>query len=318
MSQIPATQGTAIRAGTVPGTLRPSPTFGQWVEGVWWPQAGPHLKPGPGSSRAKYRAILDRQLVPAFGDSPLAAIDRALVLDWFERYSSTSPGAANLAFKILGSVLRHALDAGVVPADPTRGIRRNSGRKMTRFLSGGERSRLLAALDDCPPRDRVRSLAVKMLLFTGCRSGEIAKLTWDEVGEGVLDLKDSKSGPRRVWLGAEAMAILDDARALNDRRGSSFVFPSPGDPRRPNSRSAIARLWRALRDRAGIPDMRLHDLRHSYATEAVRNGIPLPVVSKLLGHSDIKTTMRYTHASHAEAEAAAERIGWQLARLLDG
>ena len=174
-------------------------------------------------------------------------------------------------------------------------------------------------MDSVPEKHRVKAMVLKMLLYTGCRCGEILTLRWDEVREGVLDLSDSKTGARRVWLGVEVRTILDEARTLSYgvERQSDFVFPNQDPTGSHLTMRSLDCYWRRFRAGIGLDDVRIHDLRHSFATEAVRQGVSLPVVSKLLGHSNIKMTMRYAHASDADAEAAAEKIGKYLGDMLD-
>ena len=109
----------------------------------------------------------------------------------------------------------------------------------------------------------------------------IRHLKWKEVGDDVLDSSDSKTGPGRGYLNSAARSII----ARQPRTGSPFVFPSPGDPSRPSSETMA--LWYPVRERAGIGDVRLHDLRHNLASHAVMQGVPLPTVAKLLGHRRI-------------------------------
>ncbi|MCY4232090.1 MAG: tyrosine-type recombinase/integrase, partial [Alphaproteobacteria bacterium] len=107
------------------------------------------------------------------------------------------------------------------------------------------------------------------------------------------------------------------ARAILDRqpRGESpFVFPSPRDPARP--RGPELSLWYRIRREAGIEDCRLHDLRHTVASHAVMNGVPLPVVSRLLGHSTVHMTLRYAHLADRDIEAAAERVGAAMEQVM--
>ena len=287
----------------------PCPLFSEWVD-TWW--AHTRLKP---STRNGYQKCLNRHLLPKFGEMRLDAIDKPTVLPWFERLSRHTPGGANHALSLLSTILNNAKMGGIIPTNPLRRIRYNPKRQMTRFLSSEERNRLLTQIDARPPCYRTQGLVVKMLLSTGCRLGEILSLKWEEVGDGVLNLADSKTGARRVWLGPEAVAILEDAKTLKHASESSmYVFPSYKQPHR--CLTAIDWFWRKLRADAGIPDVRIHDLRHSFASEALRQGIALPVVSKLLGHSDIKMTMRYTHASSKEFEEAAERIAGRISFLL--
>ena len=303
-----------IDAGCGESNAEPCPTLREWIKETWIPQTSHHRKPG---TRDRYRRILDVHLLPAFGQMRLDAIGVTQFLDWFERYSRKSPIGANRAMEILNTALNHAVRAEVIPFNPLNGIRPNPSRKMTRFLDDGERERLLATLDALPPSQRPKVLPIKLLLFTGCRHHEILSLRWEEVGEKVLNLAESKTGARKVWLSAGARAVLDEAKAMQEASGhSKFVFPRKKDKGR--CMGDIGYYWRKIRVRAGIPDVRLHDLRHSFASEAVRQGIPLLVVSKLLGHSKISMTMRYVHASSCEVETAADRIAEHLFNLLQG
>ena len=302
-------------AGSKEPERKPYPAFGEWVV-TWWERSTDDLKP---RSIELYRYMLDRQLLPVFGTKPLDEIDKRAVIAWFEGYSRTSPGAANKALMLLGAILELAVRVEILSTNPARNIRKNPGSKLTRFLSDEERERLLVELDRVPPVHRVKALAVKMLLFTGCRRNEILGLRWREVENGILRLEDSKVGARKVWLGDEAQTVLDKAKQLQDKSvRSEYVFPHHQDTGKGLGVAGFDSFWLKLRVRAGIPDVRLHDLRHSFASEAVRRGIPLPVVSKLLGHTNITMTMRYAHVSNADVEAAAERIGQHLFDQLRG
>ena len=123
-------------------------------------------------------------------------------------------------------------------------------------------------------------------------------------------LRDSKTGPRTVPLNSQARRILD----RQPRSGSPFVFPSPRDASR--SRCPDLALWDRVRKEAGIEDVRLHDLRHTHASHAVMNGVPVPVVSRLLGHSNVQMTLRYAHLGDREIEDAAERVGKTIGALM--
>ena len=135
-------------------------------------------------------------------------------------------------------------------------------------------------------------------------------MRWQDVDGDTLNLADAKTGPRQVLLNAPARAILE----RQPRSNSPYVFPSPRDSGRP-LRSDLP-LWYAVRREAAIEDVRLHDLRHTYASHAVLQGVPLPVVSRLLGHKHPSMTLRYAHVGDRETEAAAERIGAAIARAL--
>ena len=156
----------------------------------------------------------------------------------------------------------------------------------------------------------VRAVIIRLLLLTGCRKGEIVHLRWSEVHRDALVLADSKTGARKVPLNTQARRILE----RQARGGSPFVFPSPLDPSRP--RSYALSLWHRVRRQADIEDVRLHDLRHTHASHAVMNGVPVPVVSRLLGHSSVRMTLRYAHLGDREIEAAAERIGEAIGAIM--
>ncbi len=149
----------------------------------------------------------------------------------------------------------------------------------------------------------------------------IARIRRDHLVRGVpiktiaRDLRVSKNtvrktGPRIVPLNTQARRILE----RRPRGRSPFVFPSPRDPARPRSRNLP--FWCRARREADIEDVRLHDLRHTHASHAVMNGVPVPVVSRLLGHSDVRTTLRYAHLGDREIEDAAERVGQAIAAIM--
>ena len=287
------------------------PKFRDFVEGEWKTARYDHFKP---STRKGVDNALKTQLLPNFGTLPLNRITRSRVNRWFDQYSRSAPGGANSALDTLSRILNHAIIFGHITINPTRGVRRNPRRKMTRFLSREEIRRLHAVLDACVAERLVYAPTadiIRLLLLTGCRRGEILNLQWREVGEDVLELLDSKTGPRTVFLSPKAKAVIE----RQPRPDSPWVFPSPVNREKPRSVGSLDKLWKLARKRAGIEDVRLHDLRHSVASQAVLNGVPLPVVARLLGHSQVSMTLRYAHVADKEVEAAAQRVGRVIANL---
>ena len=266
-------------------------------------------------SRRAVILILDTRLLPAFGSLPLDRITSADVTRWFDEYSRTAPTAANHALNVFSRLMNHALDCGHLRTNPARGVKRNSRPRLTRFLSLEEVGRLHRALDRCAsgrPSSKLQADIIRLLLLTGCRKSEIMTLRWQDVEGGTINLVDAKTGPRRVLLNASARAIIE----RQPRSASAYVFPSPLHPERPLSHDLS--LWRSLRKEAGIEDVRIHDLRHTFASHAVLRGIPLPVVSRMLGHKRPSMTLRYAHVGDREVEAAAERIGGAIVLVLVG
>ena len=290
-----------------------APTFRDFVEGPWKTACRDRWKP---STRRRVDSALRTQLLPAFGARRLDRIGRAAVHSWFDRYSRTAPGGANRTLDVLRQILNHAARCGHVAGNPARGVTRNRRTRPTRFLSAAEVERLHAALDAHRGRragsGRQQVDVIRLLLLTGCRKAEIVTLRWTEIDGDMVRLADSKTGRRTVWLNEPAQAIL----ARQPRNGSRYVFPAPDGGAGP--RPLELSLWRKVRRAAGIADVRLHDLRHTFASQAVLRGVALPVVARLLGHADERMTLRYAHVSDRDVEAAAERIGADLAAALDG
>ena len=285
-----------------------APLFRDFVAGEWKTARYDRYK---SSTRRPTTSALNGQLLPVFGALVLERITRTNVTKWFDEYSRSSPGGANWTLALLQRIMNQALACGHVRSNPARGIKKNPRPKMTRFLSREEIRRLHEVLDRCVaqrPSRRHQADIIRLLLLTGCRRGEIVNLQWKEVKADVLNLADTKTGPRRVYLNAQAQDIIE----RQPRRGSDYVFPSPHVPSQALSKDM--KLWYRVRKEAGIEDVRLHDLRHSHASQAVLQGVPLPVVSKLLGHTHLSMTLRYAHVADQEVEAAAERIGNTIAR----
>ena len=287
---------------------RVAPLFRDFVEGAWKDAHFEGYKP---STRKGVRSVLDRQLVPAFGSKPLDRITPAHIGRWFDRFSRTAPGNANHALDLLAQIVNFAIERGHLDTNPARAVERNPRRVLTRFLSREEIARLHRVLDRQTRQSRCEQAdIIRLLLLTGCRRSEILRLRWSEVDRDRLVLADGKTGPRIVPLNTQARRILE----RRPRGASPFVFPSPRDPARPRSRNLA--FWYRARREAEFEDVRLHDLRHTHASHAVLNGVPVPVVSRLLGHSDVRTTLRYAHLGDREIEEAAERVGQSIAAII--
>ena len=296
------------RANGVPETQ--APLFRDFIEGSWRKVCYERCKP---STKTSKTWALKNQLLPVFGAVPLDMIDRTSVIRWFEGYSTTAPGGANSALLVFRQIMNHAIARGHIETNPTRGVKRNPRPKLTRFLSRDEIGRLHEVLDRYEarrPSSNVQADIIRLLLLTGCRKSEILNLRWREVGNDTLELEDSKTGPRQVLLSPDARAVIE----RQPRSGSPWVFPSPMNPTR--ARVDLS-LWKRVRKLAGLEGVRIHDLRHTFASQAAMQGIPLPVVARLLGHAQVQMTLRYAHVSDRDVEAAAERIGGVMAGIMN-
>ena len=249
------------------------------------------------------RCYLRNQIMPFFAQRCVADISPGEVRQWFASLRAT-PSAANRALPVLSAVFREAERLGLRPenSNPCGGVRRYRAPGRSRFLTAAETRRLGVALAE---RERAAPDAValvRLLVLTGCRQGEIRHLRWDDYREGNLYLRDSKTGPRTVWLSDASRLVL---AALD--RTSAWVFPARRDDG-PMRTETLYRHWREMRAAAGLPEVRLHDLRHSYASFALRRGETVLTIGRLLGHRDAATTLRYLHFDDAFATQAAQTV----------
>jgi len=245
-------------------------------------------------------------------------------------------GIASRALSVLSAMMTFGEGRGLVATNPAEGVQPFRGRKTERFLTEGEVTLLGEALLEME-RDRalpeVATAAIKLLLLTGARRGEILGLRWEEVDleRGCLRLKDSKTGAKVIRLAAAALAVLSalprcSVWVLPAAKGSGHYvgLPKHWDVVRARANAiAVQQAKRAERSLVGVPnldDVRLHDLRHSFASFAVQSGGSLFLVGKVLGHKQSRTTERYAHLSDepllATAELAAKRIALALDRPL--
>ena len=282
-----------------------TPTYACFLR-HYWDVAAPTWKPSTREIHDIYRRT---HLDHAFAGKFIDEIGHADAVRWHSTLTrSAGPGAANRAMEILKAMFAKAEAWGYLPehSNPFRGVKRNKGRKIERFLSQDEMARLGEALAR-HRADRPNEVAViSLLALTGCRRGEILNLTWGEVQGRKLKLIDSKTGPRIVWLGKEARAVID---CLPRRRSHERVFQFDVLPV-----SAIEWFWPMMRVEAGIEDVRLHDLRHNYASLAARSSETLPMIGCLLGHRNVSTTSRYAHLDDGILLEASDRIANEIRR----
>ena len=266
-------------------------------------------------TRTKLRGVLRRHILPALGRLPVEAVERRQVVE-LHRGLSDRPVAANRAVKTLAHMYRLGEGWGLVPAgcNPCRSIGKYPERGRERFLTDAEFTRLGRALDEAVDTGTVPPMAaaaIRLLMLTGCRKGEVLALRWADVDldAGELRLAEAKSGPRAVQLAPPVVRLLED---MPRRAGSPWVFPGRDRDGR-YSAGGIDKAWQAVREAAKLEDVRIHDLRHSFASRALALGETLPVIGKLLGHSDIETTARYAHLAQDSIHETAERIADSIA-----
>ena len=253
------------------------------------------------------RSYLRKQLLPHFAGRPIADIDRQEVRNWFARLRAT-PVAADRSMPVLSVIMREAERMGLRPegSNPCRGIKRYRRKGRERFLSDDEIRRLCERLAAHEARWPQQAALIRLLLLTGCRKNEILTLRWSDYRDGNLFLRDSKTGPRTVWLSEPARAVLD-----NLKRKGRWVFPHCGCDR-PRSKNWLDDFWFRVRAEADLEDVHLHDLRHTLASLALRQGVTVLAIGRLLGHRDPETTLKYIHLADRIMRDAAETVGAAL------
>ena len=299
-----------LRADVAPAGLaqrprqgRVVPIFDVYAEEFWRDYAR-HWKP---ATQVTSRRYIDKELIPVFGALVVDRIRRADVLRWRDDLVQRQP-VFNRALPVLSGMMKYAEQLGYrgQGSNPCRNMTCYSRAPKERFLSAVEYRRLASVLAEEGGQQPDVVAAIRLLVFTGARVSEVLTLRWEHVKPPRLHLPDSKTGPKIVYLNSQAQAVL---RELEARRRGDWVVPSP---RGEGPRGPITVQWAKLRRAAALPDVRLHDLRHSFASVAINQGISLVLIRRLLGHALIETTSRYAHLEDRSISEAAVRISRSL------
>jgi integrase len=268
------------------------------------------------STAKEYRGNLRRFILPALGRLAVPEITRADVAK-FHHDLRHIPYQANRCLEVVSKMFVLAEMWGLRPdgSNPRKHIRKYPEQKRERFLSAAELRRIGEVLREMESEHVELSSAIltaRLLILTGCRLGEIMTLKWDYVDfeERALRLPDSKTGKKVVHLGAPAVEYLQDAQRID---GNPWVITGTltGKPL-----SDLQPFWQRVRARAGVKDVRIHDLRHTFASTAVTSGQGLPMIGKLLGHKQVQTTARYAHLAAESVRNAAESVAASLQEAL--
>lgn len=261
--------------------------------------------------------MLDLHVVPQIGALQLDRIGPGEITRLHNRLKRT-PFAANRVLSLLSHLFTKARAWGVVPpghVNPCADVVRYPERKRKRYLSAEERTRVGAALATSTASP-VAIAALRVLMLTGARPDEILRLRRDQIAAVIQQI--GKTGERPIYFDRFAMEII---LVLWPRPwppgGNPFVFPSRNRGRHLTATS-LSHVWQALRVRAGVPDVRLYDLRHTFASVAVQQGLGLPIIGELLGHKRGETTARYAHLSDEPVRAASDDVSAEIAKAFKG
>ena len=259
-----------------------------------------HCKP---STREEYRRSVRLFVDPVIGELRVPEVQRKDIAALHHGLRD-KPYQANRTLGVLSKMFSLAEVWGWRPdgSNPCRHVKRYKEHKRERFLSPEETERLGQVLREAEEEMPSAVAAFRLLLLTGCRMSEIRDLRWEYVKDDCIELPDTKTGGRVVPLGPEARAVLSSIP-----RGENNPWVIAG--RLPGSHlTDLQRPWRRIRKQADLEDVRIHDLRHSFASRALALGESLTMIGKLLGHTQVQTTARYAHLARDSIQTAAARI----------
>lgn len=307
------------------------------------------------STKATDEAAIENHIKPLLGHRRVKDLKRRHIEDFFSAVAAGETageriiedkrivvrggeGVARRTVRLLGGILTFAVGREYIVENPRRGVKIGKDNANERYLYGDELRRLGEALREAEtvglpwqfnegakakhrPKDAANLretidpyaiAAIRLLLLTGCRMSEILKLEWSQVDleRGFLRLPDSKTGKKDVILGAPALKVLADIPRVKDNP-YVIVGETEGQPR-----SDLKRPWRRVTAHAGLAGLRLHDLRHSFASMGAASGMGLPIVGKLLGHASPSTTARYAHLADDPLRRASDSIAGSIAAAI--
>lgn len=267
-------------------------------------------------TQQEYRRALELFVNPVMGNHKIVDVTRADIAKLHHAHRDI-PYQANRTLGVLSKMFTLCEVWGLRPdgSNPCRHVPKYREEKRERFLSATELRRLGETLTriEADGLETVHIVAAfRLLLLTGCRLGEIQTLKWSYVSGRYLELPDTKTGARRIPLPPTARAILDTLPRLAD---NPYVIVGAVQGQ---AATDLQKPWRRIRAEAGLDDVRIHDLRHTYASNAVANGMPIQMVGKLLGHTQLQTTMRYAHLADDPVLRAAEQNSAMLSGALMG
>ena len=302
-----------------------SPSVRDLYERYMREHARPHKKP---SSIRDDERMWKRIILPKLGHRKVEEVRREDIRRIHASLGKT-PYQANRVLALLSKAFNFSELWEWRPqnTNPTEHIRRYKETKRERLISEDELSRLVEVLDEVEGSGHVTvspdgggmevlpsvPAAIRLLIFTGMRVGEVINLKWESVDfeRRVLRLSESKTGPKVVFLNEPGLEILRSQRELSPE--GDWVFPGkdPSQPLKPFSKT-----WARILKKAEIEDLRLHDLRHNFGSVSASLNMSLPMIAKMLGHSQTVTTERYAHLADNPVQAAAEEVGKALSERM--
>lgn len=304
---------SVVRLGGDPAAERDrrkaSPTMKEFGKRFLEEHVASHCKP---TTQAEYKRSVELFINPKIGSHRIIDVTRGDIVELHQSMKAT-PYQANRTLGVLSIMFTVAHTWGVRTdgVNPCWKVKRYKEEKRERYLTAEELARLGRVLRESNA-EREAVNCIQLLLLTGCRLSEIQKLKWAyvDLDAGVLRLPDSKSGAKLVSIG---QAAADVFKTIPRIEGNPYVITGQVEGQHLTD---MQRPWRRLRKRAGLPDVRIHDLRHSFASDALQLGEDLTMIGRLLGHTQVQTTARYAHLKTGPVRAAADKVANAIATAL--
>jgi integrase len=318
---------------------RSVPTFSEIASSFLESHVRAKRKPRTGEG---YEVLLRLHILPAIGSMRVSDLHRVHVSRLHASVSAVAPGAANRAISLISAIWNWAArrDQVSFEKNPARGIERNREEGKERYLTGAELGRLgdtlrLAETEGLPWEPDIRKptakhapkpesrrtladpfavAAIRLLILTGARLREILHAEWRDLDceRGMIHLSDSKTGRKPVYLSAPALAVLNDLPRMTD---NPFIIPGA---KKGSHRADLKNPWASVCAHAGLTGVRIHDLRHSFASIGAGSGMGLPLLGRLLGHKQAATTQKYAHLDADPLRKAANSIGATIDAAMRG
>lgn len=306
----------AVARGEDPQANRVEGREAPTVVDLWKRYKREHLPRKKPSSHVDDEHKAHAYILPALGRYRVHDVTRQDVHRLHQSLSDR-PYQANRVLALLSKMCNLAEAWGMRPeqTNPCRHVEKFRERARERYLRAEEIRRLHEALEEglrTQSENPYIVAAIRLLLLTGARVNEILTARWEWVDweRNVLALPDSKTGSKSIYLSDPAVAVLTDLRGLSTSEASPYIIRG----RRPDRPLInLSKPWQRVRERAGLDDVRLHDLRHTAASIGVGQGMSLAIIGRLLGHTQASTTQRYAHVDIDPALAAANQIGQTIA-----
>lgn len=280
-----------------------APTLASFCDYFIKHYAASKLKP---STFKEYQRCIKLFIKPALGTRKVQDITKADIAKLHQDHSN-HPYQANRTRGVLSVIFNYAEEMSIRPdnSNPTTKVKPYPEKKRERFLTKKETKRLWNTLIDREAaglESPYMVAAIKLLLFTGARLGEIQTLKWEYIQGNKAMLPDSKTGAKALYLPKAALEVLS---SLERQANNPYVICGKKEGQ---YLTDFQKPWRRIREAAKLPDVRIHDLRHNFASSGASSGESLPMVGKLLGHSQIQTTQRYAHLADDPVQETADRI----------